>query len=180
MKRLILMTCGIFLALSLNAQEIDLGIKAGANFANITDASNLDNKTGFLGGAFFAIKFNKMAIQPELLYSQQGAKFDAGDFDLTYVNVPIILKYYLIQGLNIQIGPQFGFVVKDDISEVFSGIGEGIESNDFDVAGAIGLGYDFPFGLRLDARYNYGFTDVMDGGEGKNSVVSLAVGFSFL
>lgn len=121
-----------------------------------------------------------MAIQPELLYSQQGAKFDAGDFDLTYVNVPIILKYYLIQGLNVQIGPQFGFVVKDDISEVFSGIGEGIESNDFDVAGAIGLGYDFPFGLRLDARYNYGFTDVMDGGEGKNSVVSLAVGFSFL
>ena len=59
---------------------------------------------------------DKVGIQADLLYSQQGAEFDAGEFDLSYVNIPVVLKYYLVQGLNIQAGPQFGFVVDDKIS----------------------------------------------------------------
>ncbi|HET8837593.1 MAG TPA: porin family protein [Flavobacteriaceae bacterium] len=177
MKRNSLFALAFFIGICANAQSIDLGLKLGANFSNITDASNFESKTGFVAGAFLGIKLNdNFAIQPELLYSQQGAKLDVGDFNLNYVNVPIIIKYYLIQGFNIQVGPQFGFVVDDNIADA---IGDGIEANSFDTAGVVGLGYDFPMGLRLDARYNFGLTDVADGG-GKNSVVSLALGFSFL
>ncbi|HET8808650.1 MAG TPA: porin family protein [Flavobacteriaceae bacterium] len=179
MKRATLAFLAIFfIAYSGSSQELDLGLKAGANFANINGADdfNYDSKTGFLAGAFFAVKFNdKFAIQPELLYSQQGADFDLGEFDLSYVNVPIILKYYLVKGLNIQVGPQFGFVVDDNLGEIF----DDFDNNDFDTSGVVGLGYDFPFGIRLDARYNFGLTEISDNG-GKNSVVSLAVGFSFL
>lgn len=177
MKRTSLIILAFIIGICANAQSVDLGIKLGANFSNITDASNFESKTGFVAGAFLGIKLNdNFAIQPELLYSQQGAKLDAGDFNLNYVNVPVIIKYYLIQGFNIQVGPQFGFVVDDNIGDA---IGEGIETNSFDTAGVVGVGYDFPMGLRLDARYNFGLTEVADGG-GKNSVVSLALGFSFL
>jgi hypothetical protein len=57
-----------------------------------------------------------------------------------------------------------------------------IAVNDFDVSAVVGLGYDVPLGLRLEARYNFGFSDVIDveGASGKNSVVTLSVGYSFL
>ena len=84
-----------------HAQDIDFGVKLGANFATLNDASNASNKTGFVGGVFANLKFGKIGIQPELLYSQQGAEFDAFDFDLNYINVPVMLKYYLIGGLNV-------------------------------------------------------------------------------
>lgn len=177
MKKLILLVIVAFTATQINAQGIDLGIKAGANFSTFHDASGLDNKTGLLVGAFAAVKFNdKFAIQPEILYSQQGADSDLGDFDLDYINVPVMFKYKLIGPLNVQVGPQFGFLVNDDAP----GVEDQIKSKSFDLSGVAGLGLDLPLGLRVDARYNFGFTDVYDDIDGKNGAFSLAVGFSFL
>ncbi len=180
MKRLILAVFVSFFAITTYAQGIDFGLKAGMNFANINDAAEgLDTRTGFHAGVFLGLKFNdKIALQPELLYSQQGAEFDTGKFDLDYVNIPVVLKYYLIQGLNIQLGPQFGFVVNDNIS--FEGIAADAEAEKFDLSGIVGAGYDLPLGLRIDARYNFGFSEVVKNSDGKNGVFSLALGFSFL
>lgn len=184
MKKLIVAVVAIFVGTTAFSQGIDLGIKAGANFANITDASHLSNKTGFQAGIFAGIKFTeKVGIQADMLYSQQGAEFDQGDFDLSYINIPIVLKYYLIQGLNVQVGPQFGFVVDDKINlKIFDEVNQKAKAEDFDLSGVVGAGYDFPFGLRFDARYNFGLTDVskFETVKGKNSVFSLALGYSFL
>lgn len=183
MKKLIIVMVAIFMGTTAFSQEIDFGIKAGANFANISDASNLSNKTGFQAGLFAGIKFtDKVGVQADLLYSQQGAKFKFGDFDLTYINVPIVVKYYLIQGLNIQAGPQFGFIVDDKITVNLGDVVTDAKAENFDLSGVVGAGYDFPFGIRLDARYNFGLTDVSKdtGADGKNSVFSLALGYSFL
>lgn len=180
MKKLIVAVFTLFIGTTAFSQSLDLGVKAGANFATLTDAGNFSNKTGFQAGVFAGIKFtDKVGVQADLLYSQQGAKFKGGDFDLSYVNIPIVLKYYLIQGLNLQAGPQFGFMVDDKISKVF---GEIRKAEDFDLSGVVGAGYDFPMGIRFDARYNFGLTDVsnIEGEKGKNSVVSLALGYSFL
>lgn len=180
MKRILLIVFATFFMANTYSQGLDLGVKAGVNFATISDASvNLDNRTGFHAGFFMAIKFNdKLAIQPEMLYSQQGADFDLGKFNLDYVNFPIVMKYYLVKGLNLQLGPQFGFVVNDEIS--FAGIAGDAEAEKFDVGGIIGAGVDMPFGLRIDARYNIGFSNVTKDADGKNSVFSLALGYSFL
>jgi len=181
MKKLIFTALVLFIGTTAISQEIDLGLKLGANFANITDASGLDNKTGFQAGAFAGIKFtDNLGVQADLLYSQQGAKFDGGDFDLSYVNIPVVLKYYIAQGLNFQVGPQFGFVVDDKISTVIGDIEGQIEAEETDVSGIVGAGYDFPFGIRVDARYNFGLTKVIDNSDSKNSVFSVALGYSFL
>ncbi|MBL4663618.1 MAG: porin family protein [Flavobacteriaceae bacterium] len=178
MKKLLIVIIVIGLSSQAFAQEIDFGIKAGVNFSSISDAKGLDNKTGFVGGIFAGVEFNdNLGVQADLLYSQQGADFDVDKVDLNYVNIPIVLKYFIAQGLNIQAGPQFGFIVDDNVSEVFSGV---TEAESFDLTGVVGFGYDLPMGVRIDGRYNFGLTDVLKDTKGKNTVITLSVGYSFL
>ena len=177
MKKLIVAAIVLFAGTSAFSQGVDLGIKAGANFSNFADASGFSNKTGFHAGVFGGIKFSgNVGIQADLLYSQQGAKFQGSEFNLNYVNVPIVVKYYLFKGLNLQAGPQFGFVVDDNVSKVVSNV---IKAEKSDISGVVGAGYDL-LGIRIDARYNFGLTNTFEGGDGKNSVYSVALGYSFL
>ncbi|MDT0554987.1 porin family protein [Patiriisocius hiemis] len=184
MKKLILITLALISTSTFFGQGLDLGIKAGVNFATITDASGLDNRTGFVGGVFVGGKFNdKIGLQADLLYSQQGAEFELGEFDLNYVNVPIVLKYYLTDIVNVQLGPQFGILIDDDTQTVVGETINDIATNDFDLSGVVGVGLDIPLGIRVEGRYNFGLSDVPDNDgfdKGKNSVITLSLGYSFL
>jgi len=180
MKKLLLVAIVLFSGTSVFSQGVDFGIKAGANFSNFTDASEFSNKTGFQAGIFGGIKFKgNFGIQADILYSQQGAKLQRTEFKLNYVNVPIVAKFYLVKGLNIQAGPQFGFVVDDNISNLPGQLADS-RVKDSDISGIVGFGYDF-LGFRFDARYNFGVSNIIEGAqEGKSSVYSLALGYSFL
>ena len=185
MKNFIIIVFTVLLTTTTFGQGIDLGIKAGATFANLTGATDASTKTGFVGGAFLTIKFSdKIAIQGDLLYSQQGAKLELDDINLNYINFPIVFKYYIIKRINIQAGPQFGTVVNDNLGEVFG-------PNDiisFDITGVVGIGIDLPLNLRITGRYGFGLSEINfiefegDSKEtnSKNSVFSLTAGFSFL
>jgi len=173
-----------------------LGIKGGPNFANIdTDASpgqNYDNRTGFHGGAFALFKFGSFGIQPEVLFSQQGSTVSISsnqdlDRQINYINVPVIFKLYTIAGLNLQVGPQVGFLSSAEAESVVNGINttsdikDELKSNDFAIA--LGAGWDLPFGLTIDARYNWGLTDYNDqpsSNEFKNQVWQISAGFKLI
>ncbi|WP_432410409.1 porin family protein [Rasiella sp. SM2506] len=189
MKKIVVVFILALITTGASAQGVDFGIKAGVNFANISDAkqgaTNLDfsGRTGVVVGAFVGAKLNdRFGIQADLLYSQQGAEFDGGEFNLDYVNVPIVAKVYFFKGLHLQAGPQFGVVVNDEAQSVLGEVINDIAVKDFDFSGVVGLGYDVPLGLRLEARYNFGLSDIQEdqGPSGKNSVVTLSVGYSFL
>lgn len=171
MKKIIFLILLVLFTTKSFSQGVDLGIKVGANFATLTD--DVETRTGLNFGAFATIKFNdKIALQGDLLYSQQGAELlDIGKVDLDYINVPVVLKYYLIKKLNIQVGPQFGFLVNDD----------DLNSESMDIAGVVGIGLDLPLGFRIDGRYNFGLTEIFPDVSGlKNNVFSLSVGWSIL
>lgn len=162
----------LFGAYNTQAQDIDFGIKAGMNYASISDTeADPDNRLGFTGGIFVGARFNALSVTAEALFSQQGAEFDSEKVDLDYALVPIIAKIHFLRIFNIQAGPQFSFLVNE--SDV-------VESEKLDVSGAVGLGLNLPSGLRVDARYNVGFTDTFKGAEGKNRFYSIALGYSFL
>lgn len=155
--------------------EVSLGIKVGANFSKFNE-EEAKNLTSFHGGAFALFKLTKIGIQPELLFSQQGASIDDVDLKTAYMTIPVMLKIYLVQGFNIQIGPQFGFLTKaefdgDDIKESFKSS---------DLSANVGLGVDLPFGLTIDGRYNIGLSDVGDDPslpELKSQVIQVSVGY---
>jgi len=180
-KHFILILTSLMCSVSM-AQDLDFGIKAGANFATITDASGFSNTTGFVGGVFLGFKLgDTWGLQADMLYSQQGGDFALGDVKLDYINVPVVLKYYLTSNLHLHAGPQFGINVNDNLEDVLPG-GDGLslaDAESFDVEGVVGLGYEFPFGFRASGRYNFGLTDAFNTG-GKNSVITLALGYSFL
>ncbi len=174
MKKIIFLSLMVLFTAKSLSQGVDLGIKVGANFATLTELPNIDTRTGLNFGAFFTIKFNdKIAIQGDVLYSQQGAEFDLDKVDLDYVNVPIVFKYYLVKKLNLHIGPQFGFLVSDFDASEFE---DSYESTD--LSGVVGLGLDLPLGFRVDGRYNFGLTEFLP--DVKNNVFSLSVGWTLL
>ena len=174
MKKIIFLSLMLLFTTKSFSQGVDLGIKVGANFATLTELPNVDTRTGLNFGAFFTIKFNdKIAIQGDVLYSQQGAEFDLDKVDLDYVNVPIVFKYYLVKRLNLHVGPQFGFLVSDFDASEFE---DSYKSTD--VSGVVGLGLDLPLGFRVDGRYNFGLTEFLP--DLKNNVFSLSVGWSIL
>jgi hypothetical protein len=167
--------------------QLALGIKGGLNFAKVNE-SGLDNKTGIHAGAFLLVKASKIGIQPEIIFSRQGftepdplGKFKT---EIDYINIPIILKMYLAAGINLQVGPQFGFVssAKQEIPSVGGktdmDIKEFVKGTDLSLG--LGLGWDLPFGLTIDGRYNLGLSKVNDDNGGddiKNQVIQISVGY---
>jgi hypothetical protein len=188
MKKIIITSFFLFATMYTFAQaQLAIGIKAGPNFAKLdgsSPAGTFKNRTGYHFGAFGLIKLTKIGIQPEILFSQQGSKFktDAGDFDanFSYINIPIILKLYTIAGINLQAGPQFGFLSRAEIDDR----DYKKSFKDSDISLALGAGWDLPFGLTLDARYNLGLSKINENDPDfdkiKNQVWQVSVGYKLI
>lgn len=173
------------------AQEFGIGIKGGPNFANINTESspgeNYENRTGFHLGAFALIRGERIGFQPEIIFSQQGSTFKySGSPDLeanfSYVNIPLLLKLYTVAGINLQVGPQIGLLTSAEVDD--EDIKDDLKKTDFSLG--LGVGWDLPFGLSLDGRYNWGLSDIGDDvGQGsgapvgtiKNQVWQFSVGY---
>lgn len=67
------------------AQHAAIGVKAGVNSSTISGNANFDSKIGFHLGLLGHLHLSgQFALQPELVYSVQGAKYDvAGQKTLT-------------------------------------------------------------------------------------------------
>ncbi|ELR73847.1 hypothetical protein C900_00011 [Fulvivirga imtechensis AK7] len=161
-----------------NAQ-VGLGVKAGLNFANLDAAGDPDAKTGYHFGAFAEIGLGGIALQPELLFSAKGAE----DFDLSYLEIPILLKKNFAKVLNIHLGPQFGILTKAeaDFGTGSEDIKDSLKSSDLSLVA--GAGVNLPMGLVGGARYVLGLSDINDfeGSDSdiKNKTFQVYVGWKF-
>ncbi|WCM40839.1 PorT family protein [Flavobacterium sp. CBA20B-1] len=215
---------------ALAQQEVKFGPKAGVNFAKINGEIKEDGETikldkgqvGFHVGAFAEIKFNdKFAIQPELLYSVQGGKAEQSGtetimgqtfayeaeakWNLHYINVPIMAKYYVIPSLAIEAGPYVGFNIKSEVKSegtlTMAGVTESESStedmkdgtNSIDFGIGAGASFNLDNGFFVGARYNLGlakiskeYTETFEGIEYKNpaydiknGVIQISVGYKF-
>lgn len=166
MKNLFLL-CIVLVSSSVFSQSIfdrlHFGVKAGGNYSDFSNANfDTEGLPGFHAGAIIAFDINeKWSVQEDFLFSTQGAKIKGGisdgkDLKLSYVTVPIVLKYKTSFGLYFEAGPQVGILVSEDFKE--------ITNNDFaekiDAGMVGGIGYQFPNGLGIGARYYYGLTDI--------------------
>ena len=172
-----------------NAQKsVRFGVKAGLNVATITGDyyTNSEPRLGVHAGGLLDIKLtNRFSIQPELLLSLQGTKFDRtfrnGDFrteytrNLAYINVPVMAKFYVLPKLSLEAGPQLGFLVaaKDKVSGTeFNNDGSvSTASRTTDVKGDFatidagvnfGLSYYFTDNFFAQGRYSLGLSSIDD------------------
>lgn len=175
--------------------EFAVGLKGGLNFSKFDASaglSNVENRTGYHGGAFALIKIANIGIQPEIIFSKQGSDYKVNttnyEANFDYINVPIMLKLYLVAGLNLQAGPQFGFLTASELKSTAANTTISNSKDLFkrknDTSIAVGAGWDLPFGLTLDARYNIGLSDIKYKDQNgttdvnfKNKVLQLSVGY---
>lgn len=181
MKKLIVF-CLLLGAFQVQAQDrsVTYGVKAGANFSNLKidfDGAGIspDGATNiFVGGYVDVGVAEKLNFQPELQYSIEGAK----DASVSFINLPLMLKYYLVEGFNLQAGPQIGFVVDAE-----GGDTDGLKSTNFVLN--IGAAYELPAGFFADARYNFGLSNIAEEEPGfedvglKTKGFQLGVGYRF-
>ena len=182
-KKVWIAIIAIGIAGTVNAQDVKLGAKIGMNVSSVNgDPDNLDSKTGWVLGATAEVSLTeKFSLQPELLYSQQGAK-QRGNFiyDLNYISVPVMAKYYIAKGFSLEAGPQFSFLVKDELlSDSNNAASANTNAENFDFSANLGLGYQLDNGIFFQTRYNLGLTAISETPDVKNGVFQMSLGYQF-
>ncbi|NJX15357.1 porin family protein [Tamlana crocina] len=181
----LLMALGFFE--TMHAQTVNLGAKAGMNvssfYGNRSDNQIERNSLiGFHAGFIAEVKFSDaFALQPELLYSRAGAEEEnVVAFQLDYISVPVMAKFYIADRFSLDVGPQFSFLVNDTAKFRFEEIPDyDTDANTFDLALNAGLGIDFAQHWFSQLRYSYGITKVGENPDINNGIFQLSVGYRF-
>ena len=188
-KLLFAAAISLFLTTGVSAQVFKLGVKAGPNFSSLIGGEggpgsiDYKSRTGFHVGAVAELGLtSKLSVQPELLYTSQGADAEGPwDFNLDYVSIPVMAKIYVFSTkVSVDVGPQFSFLINDSENSFFGEIGDQWKNESFDFAIAGGATLNVTKSIFAQARYTIGLTEASKAAEVKNSVFQLSVGYMFL
>jgi Outer membrane protein beta-barrel domain len=165
----------LLLGILTKAQTWHYGAKADINLSGISgNGMSSSFVSGAQIGGFLEIdKDKKWGLQPELLFTQSNSK-KGGDFlvyyntngnyyaedniKLSYLNIPVLLRYNLTSFLTVLAGPQVGFLLYDNESLRQDGQGA---FKKYEVSGNAGLQFNIS-SVALSARYNVGLSNIND------------------
>jgi hypothetical protein len=181
--------CFFFIALVVAqlsfAQNVQLGLKGGLNISGVKDTrlgdANADPFIGYHVGGLAHIHLNpNWALQPEVVYSKEGADFVYQGVDtrteLKYINIPVLAQYMTAGGFRLETGPQLGLLV-DNKYEYSNGVEtENVDNKKTNVSWAFGAGYLSRSGLGIDARFNLGLSNIYKDGIYNGAVSKTRVG----
>ena len=182
---------GFLLTTSILAAQ-ELGIKGGVNIptSDAVIGNNLQQSgaSGYHAGIFAKFKFAFLGISPELQYSFQTIDFNDINInknqESAYLDLPIMLRFYLPLGLNFQLGPQFSYLISANQSILSNDIKEDIKDEllNSNISINVGIGWDLPLGLDVYARYSIGISDVNDPASAstaiQNSMIQISLAYS--
>ena len=214
----------VFASFATYAQRFSFGVKAGVNLTDVFFDYPMEHfpltyryfsKTGFQIGGFTEMKLSeKFSLQGELLYLNRNYDYDfyypfidenSGliQFDAlkdlntksSALSIPVIIKYYFIDKVALQFGPQFDYTFKSKgTGETFAG--DAPHSGNFDRGDFIkadfsenpnlftwgmdvGIGYDLTEKMNLEFRYNHGFNYNHDSYDTTQRISTFQLNFSY-
>jgi len=154
----------LFSSLAFAQTKKSFGMRLGLNYSNISN-TDLDARVGGNGAFFFEARFSeKYALQPELVFSSQGglaSNTTSQDLKIDYLSIGLANKFFIIPnaGLHLLAGPSIDIDFENNPIKLINGNNDSeVTPFDFSVFG--GIGYEFPFGLILEARYKQGLIEV--------------------
>ena len=175
MKKLLLVFAITSLFVVSGKAQIIFGAKTGLNIAKVkVDGPDPDSKVGFHFGGLLEYNISSVEglhAQTELLLSFQGWE----NQNLTYLNIPIFAKYYVIDQVSLDFGPQVGFLLggANDATDFFSTADLGL---------IFGGNYHFTPNINAGLRYVLGLTNIADKdlpGKAANRVFQIVVAYNF-
>ena len=208
MKKTLALIAAAIVCMSASAQ-VQFGAKVGFDMTHFwgEDVPHA-MQPNYQAGLMMEYKFNpRFAIAPEVVFAAQGGKetedvniedvpgivVAKGTYHTNYINVPVMLKYYVTPAVSIDFGPQVGFNVYSKMTA--SGKAAGIEAketldfkdytNTVDFGLGLGGTYNLTENAFVQARYTLGLTKVFKDDEllgenkAKNGNIQIAFGMKF-
>lgn len=188
----------------MNAQGLSFGVKADANMSNfiVSDYPGVESNMGFgasLGGFMKADITEHFAIQPELLFHFKSSETEIGrikyDYQYWGAEIPIYAMGQWNLGNNSRIyagvGPYVGigfsakYKLDDNDTDLYEELGNSDESTlqRWDFGFGATVGYEFNFGLQINAGYKIGVINALDAGRDDSSMlpstISLGLAYRF-
>ncbi len=196
MKKVILLLTSFISVTAFSQEEVKsssdarFGIKGGLNHATVTKGDfedGLDPRTSFYIGFVSEIPLVEkvLSLQPEMLYSRQGFENNFvflgtnynEEYQVDYINIPVLLKLHAGNILSFEVGPQFGLKINEKIVSNDSEVDKN-NINEFDTALAGGVSLNFSE-FFLSARYTYSLNEIIEDSNSKNSVFQIGAGIRF-
>ncbi|MDR2040176.1 MAG: PorT family protein [Bacteroidales bacterium] len=199
MKRIILSLAVILAAgfTQISAQSVTSGVKADLNISNfiLKDLDHMDSKmkVGASLGGFVKIEFTQnFAIQPELLFHFKSSEIKnnstrpktKSDYEYWGMEIPVYAVGQMQLGLGtgyVGIGPYVGLGFSAKSSPGSSDLYKRDVLQRWDFGFGAMLGYEFDFGLQINAGYKIGVINAMDEGsdDAKMLPQMISVGFGY-
>ncbi|MDR0228201.1 MAG: PorT family protein [Flavobacteriaceae bacterium] len=146
-------------------RKLNPGIRGGWNMSNVTN-TNGDYRTNFYLGLQLPIRLGKSyELQPELVYSRQGANNVTDRYvyhvdykgntsiTLDYIDINVINKFHFGR-VNLQVGPGIAINTANNESNIMP----------IDLTFNAGIGVTITKRLGVEARWMPGLVDINDGG----------------
>ena len=185
MKRLFFTLSSFFLlSIPVCSQTVRIGPKVGLNIANYTGNVNNEARSlaGLHAGGLVEVEIMEwFSVQPELLYSVKGIRLAEVSIVNNYVSLPIMAKFYPIDGLYGEIGPQMGFLISANQKNQANKINTTQDYKTVDMGLSFGAGYVLrDLGLGFGLRYYAGLSNIFrDNSRIKNGVFQIAATWTF-
>ncbi len=172
MKKSLLMAVFALIGTTAFAQnDSGFGIKAGLNYNQNGDLNfkqvqsagedliaGSDGKVGYHVGFYGKLDMPKIYIRPELIYTKTKSSYDVeggtNDYDVSKLDLPVLLGYKIIGPLHIFAGPAFQYTLNNDLEDVEL---DDLK-NDFSIGAHFGVGVNLG-NIGLDVRYERGFSE---------------------
>jgi len=167
MKKLLI----LFLLLPVfSSAQLGIGVKAGLNFANVTDPGgiNASSRSGYMIGGYISPKPKKLfGFRSEIMLSRQGYDFktnnNTGTVDLDYLLLPQLVTLNITKRFEIHAGGQLAFLLNANADSSNNNGNSGsildyFNRFDYGIVGGVQVS---PFsGLFIGARINIGLKDI--------------------
>lgn len=168
MKLILAASTAVLLCFNVASAQIKYGVTAGLNLANIVGDNTDGNamKAGFHAGLAFDFSLSdNVLLSPAVLYSTKGTQDDKESkykLNTNYVEIPVLVKYQLDNGLNFGAGPYLGLLMSAkstdgtddiDVKDLFASTDYGLKA---------GIGYSMESGLGFGLNYGLGLANILD------------------
>jgi hypothetical protein len=185
MKKIFFTIALAFTAIQFSNAQISFGVKGGMNIDINSEASkyidlptgftlDTDKSSGYHAGVWLRVKVPVVGlyVRPEINFTNLSSEYTIGyqngpldetataAFDITKIDVPVLLGLKVLKFGNIFIGPNFQYLTKSELS--LSAPGLSLDSTDDTIDEELSIGMVAGVGLEvwklgLDVRFETGF-----------------------
>jgi len=171
-----------------SAAQAQIGVRVGIGSTNFSTEDVQRAFTSLIRphlGAYYGMKATeKLTVEPGLFYSGKGMttvndKNKEFTESLSYVDIPVLVRYALNEDFNVFAGPQVGFLLARKYTEESLKLTNTLPVGGYEIGGVFGVGYQLASGVNLQMSYDFGIAPFKYfQADVNNTVFKLSIGYT--